>query len=74
MEYRSSGSGSGATVVSKNIGTQPRDVFMTYYDDETGVAIGPWFARSLKAKQGHIVIRVYPDGEYEVYAKDKKSN
>jgi len=50
------------------------NVFMTYYDDETGVAIGPWFARSLKAKQGHIVIRVYPDGEYEVYAKDKKSN
>ena len=55
MEYRSSGSGSGA-----------------YYDDETGVAIGPWFARSLKAKQGHIVIRVYPDGEYEVYVLDAR--
>lgn len=45
---------------------------MTYYDDETGVAIGPWFARSLKAKQGHIVIRVYPDGEYEVYVLDAR--
>lgn len=62
----------GQRLLSKNIGTQPRDVFMTYYDDETGVAIGPWFARSLKAKQGHIVIRVYPDGEYEVYVLDAR--
>lgn len=65
----------GQRLLSKNIGTQKRDVFMTYYHDETGFGIGPWFARSLKAKEGHIVIRVYPDGTYKVYVLDaRKAN
>ena len=56
----------------KNIGTQKRDVFMTFYSDETSIGIGPWFANGIKAKQGHIVIRVYPDGKYDVYVLDAR--
>jgi hypothetical protein len=62
----------GQRLLSENIGTQKRDVFMTYYNDQTGIGIGPWFARGIKAKQGHIVIRVYPDGKYEVYVLDAR--
>ena len=39
------------------------------------VGIGPWFSRGIKAKEGHIVIRVYPDGKYDVFVLDaRKSN
>ena len=62
----------GQRLLSENIGTQKRDVFMTYYNDQTGIGIGPWFARGIKAKQGPIVIRVYPDGKYEVYVLDAR--
>ncbi|MBV3638854.1 MULTISPECIES: ComEC/Rec2 family competence protein [Bacteroides] len=62
----------GQRLLSKNIGTQKRDVFMTFYSDETSIGIGPWFANGIKAKQGHIVIRVYPDGKYDVYVLDAR--
>jgi len=65
----------GQRLLSKNIGTQKRDVFMTYYHNETGIGIGPWFSRGIMAKEGHIVLRVYPDGHYDVYVLDsRKSN
>ena len=69
------GSEVGQRLLSANVGTQKRDIFMTYYHEETGIGIGPWFSRGVKAKEGHIVIRVYPDGKYEVYVLDaRKSN
>lgn len=65
----------GQRLLSGNVGTQRRDVFMTYYHEQTGIGIGPWFSRGIKAKEGHIVIRVYPDGKYAVYVLDaRKSN
>ena len=65
----------GQRLLSGNVGTQKREIFMTYYHEETGIGIGPWFSRGVKAKEGHIVIRVYPDGKYDVYVLDsRKSN
>lgn len=66
----------GQRLLSSNVGTQKRDIFMNYYHKETGIGIGPWFARGIKSKEGHVVIRVYPDGKkYDVYVLDsRKSN
>lgn len=60
----------GARLTSSNIGTRKRDIFMNLYNNETSVAIGPWFARNLKCKSGHIVIRVYKNGSYNVFVLD----
>lgn len=60
----------GHRLISSNIGTQQRDVYMTYYNDETTIGTGPWFPRKLKAKQGHIVIRAYADGSFSVFVLD----
>lgn len=63
----------GHRLISPYVGTQKRDIFMTYYNPNTGVGIGPWFERCLKASCGHFVIRVYPDSHYDVYVMDCES-
>ena len=61
-------------IVVENIGTQ-RDVFMTYYHNETGIGIGPWFSRGIIWPGRILFLRVYPDGHYDVYVLDsRKSN
>lgn len=57
-------------LISPNIGTRKRKIFMTYYHPETTIAIGPWFEKEVTSKQGHIAIRVSPNGDYKVYVLD----
>ena len=59
-------------LLSSNIGSRERDIFMNYYHNETGIGIGPWYARRVKSKEGHILIRVYPDGKYNVFILDSR--
>ncbi|WP_190809561.1 ComEC/Rec2 family competence protein [Flagellimonas sp. S3867] len=42
--------------------TMERDIFSTNMHPETLVTYGPWFKDNYKSLQGHIVIRVNPDG------------
>ena len=60
----------GMRLISPNIGTKKRHIFMTYYQPETSVGIGPWFEKKVTSLQGHIAIRVYPNGNYKVYVID----
>jgi len=54
-------------LISPNVGTRKRSIFMTYFHPETTIAIGPWFEKKVASKQGHVAIRVAPDGKYRVY-------
>ncbi|MCH3982009.1 MAG: MBL fold metallo-hydrolase [Prevotella sp.] len=60
----------GQRLISPNVGTRHRDVYMTRLDPLTGLGIGPWFEKDLKGKLGHYLLRVYPDSSYEVYTLD----
>jgi len=60
----------GQRLISPNVGTHNRDVYMTRMDPLTSLGIGPWFENKLKGKLGHYLIRVYPDSSYEVYTLD----
>jgi len=57
----------GMRLISPNIGTHGRDIFVTYYQAETSVGIGSWFEDKIKSKRGHIAIRVFPNDNYKVY-------
>lgn len=57
-------------LISPHVGTRKRDLFMTYYNPQTGVGLGPWFERNIKARSGNFVLRVYPDSHYEVFVVD----
>lgn len=47
---------------------EKRAVFATNLHDETLVTYGPWFKENYKSMHGHIVIRVYPNGnKYDVF-------
>ncbi len=51
----------------------PRDVFSTGMAPETRAAIGPLMDRLYKSYEGHVVLRVAPDGaSYEVFVLDDK--
>lgn len=60
----------GHRLISPNIGTQKRDIFMTYFHPLTGLGIGPWFEQQVKEKRGNFVLRVYPDSHFEIYVLD----
>ena len=60
----------GQRLISPNVGTHDRDVYMTRMDSLTSLGIGPWFENKLKGKLGHYLLRVYPDSSYEVYTLD----
>ena len=60
----------GQRLISPNVGTHDRDVYMTRMDPLTSLGIGPWFENKLKGKLGHYLLRVYPDSSYEVYTLD----
>ena len=64
----------GHRLISKNVGTRERDIFATWYCPQSGQGKGPWFEREIKAKNGHILLRVYPDKHYEVFILDATSN
>lgn len=61
-------------LISSNIGTRERELYMTSFDPLTGLGIGPWFEKKLTAANCHIVIRVYPDSSYETYVVDTQSD
>ena len=63
----------GHRLISPKIGTKKRDIYMTYYFDDTGIGIGPWFARNLKSREGHIVVRVYPNDTFQVFVIDSRN-
>ena len=64
------GQESGQRLISKNVGTRTRDIFMTYYHPLTGLGIGPWFEKEVKATNANFVLRVYPDYHYDVFVLD----
>lgn len=63
----------GMRLISPNIVTRKRDIFMTYYQPDTSIGIGAWFEKNVTSKQGHICIRVDGDGHYKVYVLDDES-
>lgn len=60
----------GQRLISRNVGTRERDIFMTYFCPLTSLGIGPWFEKGIDAKSGNIVLRVFPDYHYEVFVLD----
>ena len=60
----------GHRLISKNVGTHTREIYMTHLDPLTSVGIGCWFERKMAGKLGHYVIRVYPDSSFIVYTLD----
>ena len=60
----------GHRLISPNLGSHQREIYMTHYDPKTGIGIGMWFERKLTQRQGHYVIRVYPDSSFVVYTLD----
>lgn len=60
----------GQRLISKNVGTRERDIFMTYYHPQTSLGIGPWYEKEVKAMNASFVLRVYPDYHYEVFVLD----
>ncbi|WP_420320123.1 ComEC/Rec2 family competence protein [Flagellimonas sp.] len=52
--------------------TIKRDIFSTNMHPETLVTYGPWFRDNYKSLQGHIVVRVAPNGDtFMVYILDE---
>ncbi len=60
-------------LIYQNDDTEERDLFTTNMHPETLVTYGPWFRDNYKSLQGHIVIRVQPDGTYKVIILDEKT-
>lgn len=55
-------------LIYKDNKADERDIFATSIHDETQVTYGPWFKDNYKSMRGHIVVRVYPNGDfYEVF-------
>ncbi|WP_422351170.1 ComEC/Rec2 family competence protein [Flagellimonas sp.] len=54
--------------------TSSRHIFSTNMHPETLVTYGPWFKDNYKSLQGHIVVRVAPNGlTYQVYILDEST-
>ncbi|WP_161991890.1 ComEC/Rec2 family competence protein [Flagellimonas algicola] len=54
--------------------TSSRHIFSTNMHPETLVTYGPWFKDNYKSLQGHIVVRVAPNGStYQVYILDEST-
>ncbi len=54
--------------------TSSRHIFSTNMHPETLVTYGPWFKDNYKSLQGHIVVRVAPNGStYQVYVLDESN-
>ncbi len=64
----------GMRLISPNIGTRERDIFVTHYQADTSIGIGSWFEEKVKSKRGHVAIRVSPDGSYKVYVLDDETS
>lgn len=54
-------------LIYKNDNSESRDIFATNMHPETLVTYGPWFKDAYKSTQGHVVVRVYPKSNYEVF-------
>lgn len=59
-------------LISPNVGTRERELYMTSFDPLTGLGIGPWFEKKLTASDCHVVMRIYPDSTYETYVIDAR--
>lgn len=57
-------------LISPNIGTNERRIYMTNFDSSTGIGIGPWFERKLTESNCHILMRIKPDGSYKIYTTE----
>lgn len=58
-------------MTSKKLWAGERDIFATNMLEETKVAIGPWLTKNYKSMQGHVVIRVAPNGaSYRIFILD----
>lgn len=54
-------------LIYKDENAEKREIFSTNMHDETVVTYGPWFKDNYKSMQGHVVVRVHPNGKkYEV--------
>lgn len=61
-------------LLSQDIWSGPRDIFSTSMAEETKVAIGPGMTKGYTSFEGHVVVRVEPDGEsYYVYVLDDRN-
>lgn len=54
-------------LIYKNNDLKIRDIFSTSLHNETLITYGPWFKEAYKSTQGHIVVRVFPNSNYEVF-------
>ncbi len=52
-------------------GRTPRDVFVTRLDP-AGRAVNDRFLRQVKSTEGHVIVRVGPDGRYRLYVTDSR--
>lgn len=63
-----------ARVTSKHLWQGQRHIFATHIQEATKVAIGPWLTRNYQSMEGHVLIRVQPDGDlFDVYILDDRS-
>ncbi|MGX1927788.1 ComEC/Rec2 family competence protein [Flagellimonas sp. 2504JD4-2] len=59
-------------LIYEDKGSSKRDIFSTNMHPETLVTYGPWFRDNYKSLNGHIVVRVAPQGEtFMVYILDE---
>lgn len=62
-------------LIYKDKDADGRDLYATNLHDETKTTYGPWFVDNYKSMQGHIVIRVHPEGKlYEVIILNDSSS
>ncbi|RVT93457.1 MBL fold metallo-hydrolase [Sphingomonas crocodyli] len=52
-------------------GRSPRDVFITRLDPASS-AVNQRFLRQVKSTEGHVVVRVTPDGQYRIFVTDSR--
>lgn len=57
-------------LVSKNLGSFRRDIYVTRLDPLTCLGIGNSILKNVKSDMGHYLLRVYPNGTFEVYTLD----
>ena len=59
----------------QNLGRgRARHLYATNMHSETRTTYGPWFDRAYRSMQGHVVLRVYPNGKtFKVYVLDESN-
>lgn len=52
---------------------EKRLLYATNMHPETQTTYGPWFLKGYQSMQGHVIVRVYPDGtNYKIFVLDEK--